>query len=173
MWRNKKNILITLLVTLSVVTLILVGGGCTKDQDGNGQTETETEGEKDDTQQAGDGDESKTEVEPGTNGRPDRIPPQMDFDGVAKILGIDPQELENAYIQARNELADSGLMGPPPGGFPEGMGPPPEGFPEGMGPPMGGPLPEPLLARMAEILKVDQQELADAFAQVQGSANTQ
>lgn len=32
----------------------------------------------------------------------------MHLDEVAKILGIDQQELENALIQAQNELADSG-----------------------------------------------------------------
>ena len=112
----------------------------------------------------------------------------MQLDEVAKILGINEQEVENAFNQARNELADDGLMnrreGWPPGMLPPDGSPPeglPEGmersagrrFPEGMEPPVRGRLPEPLLARMAEILNIDQQELADAFTQVQGTGSNE
>ncbi|MFC2013774.1 hypothetical protein ACFLU8_02705 [Chloroflexota bacterium] len=42
-----------------------------------------------------------------------------------------------------------------------------------MGPPTGGQLPEALLAKMAEILNIDQQTLEDAFAQAQSANNPQ
>ena len=107
-------------------------------------------------------------------------------DEVAEILGIDQQEVENAFIQAQNEFFNSGSFAPredwssdnlppdrvPPEGFPEGMEPS-ERLPEGMTPTVGGSLPEPILTRMAEILNIDQQTLEDAIAQVQSTDGAQ
>lgn len=102
--------------------------------------------------------------------------------GVAEILGIDQQELEDAFAQAQSELVASmpedrqPPRGMPPGDMPsEDMLPedmPPEDTspgdmpPGGMSPGMG--LPDDLLAWVAEILGIDQQELADAVEQARG-----
>jgi uncharacterized protein (DUF2126 family) len=98
---------------------------------------------------------------------------------VAEILGIDQEQVANAFEQAQSELATmSGDRQPssaPPGDGPqEGTSPPDmpsEGmpsedmFPGDMSPGFG--LPDELLASAAEILGIDQQELADAVEQAQ------
>jgi hypothetical protein len=154
MWRIMKFIVITVLAVLPIITLMLVGEGCI---------------------QAGDSDGNQTETENGINKNPDRMQQQMHLDEVAEILGIEQQELENALTQARDELGDGGLRvlpeewtpdDPPPDGSP------PEGLPGSMGPPTGRPLPEALLARMAEILNIDQQTLEDAFAHAHNTDNS-
>ena len=89
---------------------------------------------------------------------------------VAETLGIDQQGLEDAFAQAQSEMAS--MFGdrqspntPPNDGPPEGM-PPEDMSPGDM--PLGLGLPDELLARVTEILGIDQQELEDAFAKVQG-----
>ena len=89
---------------------------------------------------------------------------------MAKILGIDQQELENALIRAQNQLADSGLMAPSGERLadrPLSDRSPPERLPRGIGPSVGRPFPEALLARMDQIPNIDQQRLEDAFDQSQ------
>jgi hypothetical protein len=92
---------------------------------------------------------------------------------VAEILGIDQEQVADAFEQAQGEMTES-MPGdrqppstPPNDGPPEGMSPedmPPEGMPsEDMSPGLG--LPDDLLARVAEILGIDQQELSDAVEQ--------
>jgi hypothetical protein len=94
---------------------------------------------------------------------------------LAEALDIDQQTLKDAFAQAQSEMQASmpentSLPGTPPDATPpEGIPPegmPPEGTPpEGMSPGPG--LPSDLLARVAEILGIDQQTLEDAFAAVQ------
>jgi len=105
----------------------------------------------------------------------------QNLDQVATILGIETTELEDAINQAISEMFAEGEMPsagdmpagtPPEGTMPEGEPPeggPPEGeFPQGT-PPQGqmGMISEELLARVAEILGIDQQTLEDAFTQAQ------
>lgn len=137
MWRSKKFIVIAVLATLPLIVLMLIGEGST---------------------QVGDSDASQTETETAVNEKPDRMQPQMHLAEVAEILGINQQELENAFTQARDELGDGGLPASPRERPPDG--PPPDGSP-----PATEPLPEALLAKMAEILGIEQQKLEDAFAQ--------
>jgi hypothetical protein len=163
MWRSKKFYLTSLLAVLLLMTLPLLGTSCSQTgSDTSGQTSPAT-----------------TEAE-----EPDRVPPQMPPDGmqppmamenldeVAGIIGVEPEVLQNAFAQAMSEVFENSQ--PPSGeGMPEG--PPTEGTPPEMpdiqdGPPemQGGMTSDELLARVAEILNIDQQELEDAFAQAQG-----
>jgi hypothetical protein len=64
---------------------------------------------------------------------------------VAAVLGIEPQELEEAFAQAQNELAEI---------------------------PVEERSPDALLSRVAEILGIEQQELQDVMAQVRGEGWT-
>jgi hypothetical protein len=72
-------------------------------------------------------------------GVPGEFPYEASMAGVAEIVGIDQQKLEDAFAQARSEMQDEGL---------------------------GARQPEALMARIAEILGIDQQQLEDGFAQV-------
>jgi len=155
MRRSKKFIAMAVLSVLPLILLMLVGGGCT---------------------QVGDSDSSQTETETATNERPDRMQPQMPLDGVAKILGIEQQELENAFTQASNEMGEGGFLAPPGEWAPNGTPPdgsPPEGLPRDMEPTAPEALPEALLSKMADILNIDQQTLEDAFAQARSTNSAQ
>jgi hypothetical protein len=176
-WRSKKFTVITVLAAASIIVLMLIGGGCA---------------------QAGDSDDSQTETEKVEIEEPDdvqsQIPPegrrpQMNLDKVAEILGIDQQEVEDAFTQARSQMADDTFLAPreerssseegwsPPEEWSREDSPfgesPPEWPSEGRGSPAGGLLPEALLARMAEILNIGQQTLEDAFAQAQSADGAQ
>ena len=155
-WLSKKFIVIAILAALPIIVLALIGGGCT---------------------QTGDSDSNQTEAETTSNEMPDRMQMQMPLDEVTEILGIDQQELENAFTQAREEIVDSGHLNPSGeqlSNNPLPDGSPPEGLPRGMEPPAGRQLPdEALIARMAEILNIDQQSLEDAFAQAQSTDSAQ
>ena len=165
MRRSKKFIAMAVFTALPIILLMLVGGGCT---------------------QAGNSESSQTETESATNERPNRTQPQMPLDEVAKILGIEQQVLENAFIQASNEIGEGGFLAPPGEWAPNGTPPdgsPPDGIPPDGSPPDGLPrdmeptapeaLPEALLSRMAEILNIDQQTLEDAFAQAWSTNSAQ
>jgi len=149
MWRSKKFIVIAVLVTLPIIVLMLLGEGCT---------------------QAVDSDASKAETETTVNENPDRMRPQMNLDEVAEVLGIEQQKLEDVFAQAQSEMRAnmSGNGQPPatPRGEPS-TGVPPAGMSPGPG------LPDDLLARVAEILNIDQQRLEDAFAQAQSTDSAQ
>jgi uncharacterized protein (DUF2126 family) len=90
---------------------------------------------------------------------------------VAEILGIDQEQVADAFEQAQSEMME-GMPGdgqplgatPPEGMPPEDMSP--EDMPSGGMPPGLG-LADDLLARVAEILGIDQQDLADAVKQAQ------
>ena len=160
MRRSKKFIAMAVFTALPIILLMLVGGGCT---------------------QTGDSDSSQIETETATNERPNRTQPQMPLDEVAEILGIEQQELENAFIQASNETGEGGFLatpgewapnGTPPDGTPPD-GSPPDRLPRDMGPTAPEALPEALLSRMAEILNIDQQTLKDAFAQARSTNSAQ
>ncbi len=155
MRRSKKFIAMAVLSVLPLILLMLVGGGCT---------------------QVGDSDSSQTETETATNERPDRMQPHMPLDEVAKILGIEQQELENAFTQASNEMGEGGFLAPPGEWAPNGTPPdgsPPEGLPRDMEPTAPEALPEALLSKMADILNIDQQTLEDAFAQARSTNSAQ
>mgnify|MGYP003565700860 CR=1 FL=1 len=76
-------------------------------------------------------------------------PPQMDGRGmpaemmneVAEILGIAPEQVEAAFTQAQDEMAETAVDGPGP---------------------------DSLMSRVAEILGIEPQELESAMAQVIG-----
>jgi hypothetical protein len=158
MCSRRRSGLILSLATVPLIMLAFFGAGCTGTD--NSQTSSETT----------------------DNQTPDGTPPQMpgrgiqNLDEVAAILGIKPQELEDAFNQAMSEMFGEGQMPsgenipegtPPEGTMPEGE--PPEGkLPEGT-PPEGQPgmMSEELLARVAEILDIDLETLQDAFTQVQ------
>jgi hypothetical protein len=166
MRRSKKFTVIMVLAALPIITLMLMGQACT---------------------QAGDSDASQTETGTSVNETTDRIQMQMPLDEVAKSLGIDQQELENAFIQAQNELGDGGFVAPPgesaqgsppdrlppEGELPQHMEPPETRPPRGEEPPKGKALPEAILAKMAEILSIDQQTLEDAFGKAWTNDNIQ
>jgi hypothetical protein len=105
-----------------------------------------------------------TTTAPSTSQPPSGLP-EDSMAKVAEILGISQQKLEDAFAQAQSEMAESRFgdeqqPGPPGGEPPTGV--PSEGMPPAQG------FPTDLLARVAEILGIEQQTLADAFAQVQG-----
>jgi DNA-binding transcriptional MocR family regulator len=101
---------------------------------------------------------------PSTSQPPSGLP-EDSMAKVAEILGISQQKLEDAFAQAQSEMAASRPGNEQPPFTPRGE--PPTGVPsEGMPPAQG--FPTDLLARVAEILGIEQQTLADAFAQVQG-----
>jgi len=155
MWRSKKFVVIAVSAALPIIALMLIGEGRT---------------------QVGDSDGSQTETETTINEKPDRMQPQMPLDEVANILGIEQQELENAFNQARNEMGNGGLLSPPGEWAPDSQPPdgsPPEGLPRGMEPPAGRALTEALLARMADILNIDRQMLEDAFAEAWSTDSAQ
>ena len=155
---NNKS---TVVVVLVLLALMPIGVGCI----GDGNTDV-----------------SETETETTQEESPPGVPSRMNWSEVAEILGIDAEEVENAFLRARSELAEGSSFAPrtkesPDGSLRERV--PPERLPEGKEPsegmrtPVGRQLPEPILAKMAEILSIDQQQLEDAFAQAQGESNTQ
>lgn len=77
---------------------------------------------------------------------------------VAEILGVSQQELEEAFSQARSEMIKNrgdnfpppGMQGGPPGDIPRTGGVPPQ-----------------LVKRIAQILGIEEERVADALAQAQ------
>jgi hypothetical protein len=157
MWRSKKFYLTSLLAAWLIMTLAMLGTSC-------GQAGSDTSGQA--------GVETAVPEEPGSappQVPPDGMQPPMamgNLDEVAGIIGVEPEVLQDAFAQAMSEVFEDSQ----PPDMPEG--PPPEGTPPDMqgGPPSGqdGMMPDELLARVAEILGIDQQVLEDAFAQVPG-----
>lgn len=91
--------------------------------------------------------------------------PQDSMAQVAAILGISQQKLEDAFTQARSEMQANMPENTQPPSVPQNAAPPAGTPPTGM---TAGPgLPSDLLAKVAEILGIDQQTLEDAFAKVQ------
>lgn len=175
MWQTKRFIFVAILMAV-VISGSLLGISCS-----SGSSDGDTSEEPADTSQ---------EANP-----PEGMPSSPGFLSdellarVAEILSIDQQTLEDAFTQAQSEMASVSGEGQSPGTFsddgpPEGTSPPdmpsegmsPEDMPsedmprEDMSPedmPLGFGLPDELLARVAEILGIDQQELADAVEQAQ------
>jgi len=133
MWRREKFILVALLAAV-----VLVGStacsSCAPAGDGGEESPSPP-------QDAGlpEGMAPPEEGMAPPEGVPGEFPYEASMAGVAEILGIDEQKLEDAFAQARSEMQDDGLDARQP---------------------------EALMARVAEILGIDQQELEDAFAQV-------
>jgi len=125
MWRREKFILVALLATVMLVGSI----ACSSCAAGGGDEELPSPPE----------DTGPPEGMASPEGVPGEFPYEASMAGVAEILGIDEQKLEDAFAQARSEMQDDGLDARQP---------------------------EALMARVAEILGIDQQELEDAFAQV-------
>ena len=173
MWKNKKLLLSIGVLSLTVIMLVTQGCGQTEDSD-------DSQIEEDDIQ-------SSPETRMSEN--QERMLSGMNLDKVAEILSIGPQEVEDAFIQAQEEVFGSdssnkregwsnpeGLPsnGRPTNGFPgerpEGIDPP-DGteFPEKQLPRSNMGLPKSLIARMAEILDIDQQTLNNAFTQARSN----
>lgn len=151
MWIHRR--LILSITILSLAAMILVGQGC-------GQTE-ESNDDKNETE----GGSGQAPSETMMNGNRERMMSGMNLDKVAERLGIDSHDVEDAFNQAQEELFNSDSFNkreglPSDGTLPEGF---PEEKPEEISPQRNFKLPESFIARMAEILNIDQQTLNNAF----------
>jgi hypothetical protein len=145
MRRSKGFVLRAAVTVAALVACMLVGAGCRSDDLGQAQTEASGPGQTEQMMQD----------------RPtDGHQPGMPLAEVAEILGIDQQDLENAFATAQNEVAGNGMPVLPDESEPDGTPP------QGDSPPAREQLSDDILSRVSEILGIDQQDLEDAFAQV-------
>lgn len=153
MWRSKKFILVAMLIAV-VLPGSALGISCSSTGD-NGERLPAA------SQDAG----APEDISP-----PEGMPPGRGFSNdlfaeVAEVLGIDQQKLEDAFDQARSEMQANMSGDEQPPSAPQNASPPEGTPPEGM--PPGPGFSGDLLARVAEILDIDQQTLENAFAKVQ------
>lgn len=188
---RRKPALLTVLGVISLVIPALLASGCSGTADNTETTEAETQEITPSQMPEGD------TMSPGPEGNRQFPLATDNMEELAGMLGIEAEVLEDAFSEAMSEMTDADMMpsgdgGPgmtPPGDgempdmespdfefpdteHPEGTVPDTE-FPGGERPEGMSPdgrsfgMSDEVLARVAEILNIDEQELKDAYAQLQ------
>ena len=153
MWRSKEFILVAVMIVSMLLVGLVFGGGCSSTgNNDNGQPQPDT------TEIERPAQENRSQTEDQIE-RPERTMDGQQFGmplaEVAQILGIEQPKIEEAFAQAQSELRET----------PQQDGTPQDRDPQDRQ--AGGLMNDELMARVAEILGIEQQRLEDAFAQVQ------